>query len=561
MITTAMTLDEALRDVATRHPEREAVVCGEHRFTYAGIVTRAGALAGGLYRLGIRKGDRVASLLGPGWHFVVLFFALARLGAVAVPLNPSLRRRQLVQILRDVQPSALVTGEPDTTELRAIQEAAEGTSLVQHHIVVAGGGSTDLSFDSLLGGEPLDPGSLSPITPDDLAVILYTSGTTGEPKGVMHSHRGLIGPVVASLHLRRMWLRAPSPDRLARMSRLVARYGRRLLQAAGRPQTFLTAIGGHAIAGVEVMLQALLMGDRLILMPRFHPVETLDWIQRERVTVLVAVPLALSVLVRMQDLDRFDLSSLLICGTGSAPCSAELARQVQERFGCAIHIGYGTTEIGGGISATSVEDSPRRQAETVGRAMEGMQVRIVDEQRRPLPPGQVGELACRSESRMLGYYGAPELTREVLSDDGWYFTGDLAVMDEQGFIRIVGRKKDLIIRGGQNIYPAEIEQFLQAHEGIQEAAVVGVPGSTGGERVWAFVVPKEGTKIGEREVLNYCRSALEAYKVPDQVRLVSDLPRSALGKVQKTELRARALGEARPRDDERPASAEEGGRP
>lgn len=201
------------------------------------------------------------------------------------------------------------------------------------------------------------------------------------------------------------------------------------------------------------------------------------------------------------------------------------------------------TEIGGGISATSVEDTAERQAETVGRAMAGMEVRVVDEERRPLPPGQVGELACRGESRMLGYYRAPELTAAAVDSEGWYYTGDLAVIDEQGFIRIVDRKKDLIIRGGEKIYPAEVERFLQGLAGVREAAVVGVPGLAGDERVWAFIVPEEGSSPSPRQVLERCREALEVCKIPDEVRLVADLPRSALGKVQKRELRALAESE------------------
>jgi len=540
MITTSMTLSQALRQEAAAHPEREALVCGSERLTYGELAARVEALAGGLQRLGVGKGDRVAMLLWPGWPFVVLFFALARLGAVAVPLNPQLRRRQLDRVLSDVQPVLVVVEAVGTAEgPEAIGAMAQATTPGCRLVVAGGQSAGGLSFEDLLADSPPEAAPEA-AGPDDLAAILYTSGTTGEPKGVMHSHRGLVAPVVASIRLRRMWLHEPSPAQLARMAGLVARYGLRLLQAAGRPQTFLTAVGGHAIAGIEVMLQALLMGDRLVLMPHFHPTETLRLIERERVTILVAAPMALSVLVRMPGLERYDLTSLLIAGTGSAPCPPDLARQVQARFGCAIHIGYGMTEVGGGISATSVEDPPARQAETVGRPMDGMEVRVVDDERRPLPPGQVGELAVRGASRMLGYYGAPELTREVVDAEGWYYTGDLAVMDEQGFIRIVDRKKDVIIRGGQKIYPAELEQFLEAHPGIREAAVVGVPGVSGDERVWAFVVCKEGAELSTRDVLDYCRGALEAYKVPDQVRFVAELPRSEAGKVRRRELRALA---------------------
>jgi fatty-acyl-CoA synthase len=543
MITANMTLYQALLQEARQHPEREALIVEDVRLTYGQLLARCEALAWGLHRAGLQPGERVASLLPPGWPAVVLLFALARLGAVAVPLNPQFRRRQLEQILAEVEPVFLFTAAPPHTaeDPATIREVAAAVPSLRQVVLVEDGEGTPWS--ELLRHAPPAEWSEGPASPDDLAVILYTSGTTGQPKGVMHSHRGLITPVLASLTLRRMWLHAPSPARLLQMAGLVARYGTRLLQAAGKPQTFLTALGTSAIAGVEVVLQALLMGDRLILMPHFHPVETLRWIQRERVTVLIAVPFALGVLVKMRDLERYDLSSLLICGTGSAPCPPELARQVQERFGCAVHIGFGTTEIGGGISATSIEDSSERQAETVGRPMPGMEVRVVDEQGRPLPPGAVGELVCRSPSRMLGYYRAPELTREVLDPEGWYHTGDLATMDEQGFIRIVGRKKDVIIRGGQNIYPAEIEHFLMSLPGIREAAVVGVPAPAGGEQVWAFIIPEEGATVDAQEVLARCRGALARYQVPEQVRFVSTLPRSALGKVNKVALRAEALQE------------------
>jgi len=285
------------------------------------------------------------------------------------------------------------------------------------------------------------------------------------------------------------------------------------------------------------------MGDKLVIMPRFNPQEALELIEGERVTILVAVPMALSIMVGMKDLDRYDLSSLIIVGTGSAPCPPDLARQIQTRFGCAMHIGFGTTELAGGIAATSLEDSDDLQAETVGQAMPGMEIKIVDDERRELPPGQVGELACRGGSVMMGYWRAPDRTAEVVDEEGGYYTGDLAIIDEQGYLRIVGRKKDMIIRGGQNIYPAEIENYLVAHDKIKEAAVVGVPAPIAGERVWAFVILEEGAGMTAREVLDYCRVGMEVYKIPDRVRFVTDFPRAASGKPQKFNLREVALRE------------------
>jgi acyl-CoA synthetase (AMP-forming)/AMP-acid ligase II len=230
-------------------------------------------------------------------------------------------------------------------------------------------------------------------------------------------------------------------------------------------------------------------------------------------------------------------------GIGAAPCPPSLAKEIQRRFGCAVHIGFGTTETGGGIAATSLADSDERQAATVGRPMPGMEVRIVDERRHPLPVGQVGELACRSDSLMLGYYHAPELTAEVVDADGWYYTGDLALIDEQGYLHIVGRKKDVIIRAGQNIYPVEVEAFLASHPKIREAAVVGVPDPLGGEAAWAFIILKDGAEMTSQEVLDYCRSVLEPYKIPSRVRFLADFPRSDTGKPQKFKLKDEALRE------------------
>ncbi|MGQ9715681.1 MAG: class I adenylate-forming enzyme family protein [Anaerolineae bacterium] len=537
MLNTQMTLFQALDEVATSRPRNLALVCGEERLTYGQLRERVLAAARGLAARGIGKGDRVATLLPPGVPFVVLFFALARLGGVIVPLNPQSRPRLLRHILGDCQPRLLVAEREalprDSLDFLEHPEAAE---FPPDGILWTG------PEVEALWAEPGAPPETD-VAPTDLACILYTSGTTGMPKGTLHTHRSLIAPVVASLRVRRAWLHRPSPKTLPRMALPVPRYGYRLRRAAGRPQVLLTSIGPFAIAGLEVMLQALLMGDALIWHRRFDPRETLQTIQEERVTVFVAVPTALAVLLRVEDLDRYDVSSLLICGTGSAPCPPDLARQVRERFGCAMHIGFGTTELGGGIAVTELDDSDEAQVETVGRPMPGIEVRIVDEENRPLPPGQVGELVCRSEGLMVGYLHAPEETAKVVDAEGWYHTGDLATMDERGYIRIVGRKKDLILRAGQNVYPAEIEAYLVTHPAIREAAVVGVPGELGREEIWAFVLREPGANLTEQEVIAYCREALEAYKIPDEVRFVEDFPRSSLGKPQKFVLQEQAMRE------------------
>lgn len=537
MLNTEMTMPQAIRRVAEAFPEREALVCGGSRFTYGQLLDHVQRLARGFSALGVRAGDRVASLLPPGPEFIFTFFAVAELGAVIVPLNPQLRQRELEHVLIDAEPAVLVAWRPIEPEL--LDRACGGCRVV----LTSKEEGPGLSLDELLLAGETAPLPAATVSPRDLLALLYTSGTTGVPKGTMHTHRSLIAPVAASVKLRELWLRRPNLRTATQMARALARYGRRLLRAAGRPQTFLSTIGWHTISGLEVMLQALLMGDRLVAMPRFHPQEALRLVEEERVTILVAVPMAYQVMLGLHDFDRYDTSSLLICGTGAAPCPPHLAREIQRRFGCAVHIGFGATETAGGIAATSVADSTARQAETVGRPMPGIEIRIVDEQRRELPPGQVGELACRGDNIMLGYYNAPELTAAVVDEDNWYYTGDLAMVDEKGYLRIVGRKKDVIIRGGQNIYPAEIEAFLSAHPKIREAAVVGVPVPVAGESVWAFIRLEEGAQMSAQEVLDYCRTALEPYKIPSQVRFLGEFPRAEIGKPQKMVLRAMAIEE------------------
>jgi acyl-CoA synthetase (AMP-forming)/AMP-acid ligase II len=380
------------------------------------------------------------------------------------------------------------------------------------------------------------------IAPKDLATILYTSGTTGEAKGVMHSHRGLISPVVASMKLREMWMNFfPTLGRLRRWVRVLLRYGARLVRAAGRQQIFLSTMSMHTISGLEAMLQALLMGDRLILHPKFHPVHSLETIEKERVTVLIGVPLSYMMMLRVTGFEEYRLSSLLICATGAAPCPPDLAREIQRRFGCAVHVGFGMTELGGGIAATMLEDSPTLQAETVGKAMPGMDVIVVDEQKHPLPHGEVGELACRTDSMMMGYFGEKSKQETAEIGDGYFYTGDLAVIDKDGYIRIVGRKKDMIIRGGQNIHPARIESELAEMDEIREAAVVGVPDGMGVERVCVYIILEEGRNLTEKDVGAQCRARLEAYEIPERVWFVEDYPRTQTGKPQKFKLRQMAL--------------------
>lgn len=533
MLNSHMTMAKAFMQVAEPHRRQLALTCGELRYTYGALLDRTHRLASGLQSFGINKGDRVAAFLSPGADFACLFFALAEIGGVFVPLNPELRPRSLNQVLQDADPVMIVAEHP-------LEEGSfTHPASLRHIILTAGGGGAiptlnDLAITGNL--EQLPSAHPAGVSPEDLLALLYTSGTTGVPKGTMHSHRSLITPVVASLKIRELWLHRLNLKTIGQTAKALARYKTRLLRAAGRPQTFLSTVGWNTISGIELMLQGLLMGDQIVVMPRFHPRLAMELVQREKVTILVAIPTAFQVMLSLEDFDRYDTSSLLICGTGAMACPPDLARQIQERFSCAVHIGFGATETAGGIAIPSIADSSELQATTVGRPLPGMEVKILDEARRELPAGQVGELVCRGDSIMLGYYGHPDATSDVIDKDGWYSTGDLAKLDAEGYLHIVGRKKDMIIRGGQNIYPAEIEAYLTSHPAIQEAAVVGVPSALSGEQAWAFIILKPGAEMNTQQVLDYCRAELEPYKIPNQVRFVSDFPRTETGKPQKYRL-------------------------
>ncbi len=541
MLNIQMTIGQAIQSVAEEHPDLEVLVSGETRLTHRQLLKRIGSLAGGLAALGIRPSDKVVVLLPPGPEFVFLFFALAKLGAVIVPLNPEIRPRTLGDVLSDAQPQALVTAR--TIEGETLQQARSSL----RHVIYAGDHETGpaaptLTLPALMeSGDPAWPPAS--VSPTDLAVLLYTSGTTGKPKATMHTHRSMLAAVVATIKVRELWMRPSSFRTVVEVARALARYRARLMRSIGRPQTFLSTVGWQTITGLHVMLQGTLMGDRLVVLPHFHPQKALELVQQERVTILVAVPAAFQAMLALPDFDRSDTSSLLVCGTGTAPCPPGLGREIQRRFKCGLYIGFGMTEAAGGVAVSSLADSYEQQAETVGRPLPGVNIRIVDDQRRDLPQGEVGELAIRSEGVMQGYYQAPELTASVIDQDGWYYTGDLVVLDEKGYLRVVGRKTDLIIRGGQNIYPAEIESYLVTHPKIKEAAVVGVPAAIGEESVWAFIRLKEGAEMTALEVLNYCRGVLETYKIPSQVRFLAQFPEAETGKPQKYILRTRAISE------------------
>lgn len=537
LITPDLTLYRALRKVIEEYPERPAVTFGDRTLTYRELGEKIDVLARGLRSLGVGPDDKVAIILPNCLEMVYAFFAPSALGAVIVPLNPVYRQQEFAHILADSEATVVIAEpKPRGNDVQGILQALRPSLPGLRHLILRGEAAAGFIALADLEGdkEPLSPDAVSP---DTLCALVYTSGTTGVPKAVMHSHRSMLsavsqgeGRVKAIMH----------PLNLARM---VRQYGLRLVRSGLKQTVMLSPTPMHVLLGYSQLLYGLLFGFRIVVAERFHPGKVLQLVEQQRVSLLTLAPTQLAALLNSRELEKYDYSSLIYIALGAAPVPPALLRRAREVFRCPVLIGFGATETGGGALVTMASDAEHLQAESVGRLFPGMEAKVVDDERRELPRGETGELAVRLGSTMLGYWKAPELTAQTIDKEGYYYTGDLATMDEAGYVRIVGRKKDMIIRGGQNVYPAEIEHHLMSKPGIQQVAVVGVPDPLAGESVWAFVVPQAGATITSEDVWSYCRGELAPFKVPSQVRIVESLPMTATEKVRKFVLREAAVKE------------------
>lgn len=512
-------------------PRREFLLSRGQRLTRGAAWSAIRALAAGLHALGVRRGERVVTLLPPCPEAVYPLFLPWLLGNVNVPLNPLLREAELRHILTDCEASVVITTgrwrgqdfpalfarlQPELPALRTVIVCdAERSALYPGQLPYAAATRSGAAIScgaATSCGAAIAPGALSP---DDLALLAYTSGTTGQIKGVAHTRR--------------------------RMMALLPRAFGRLFWEPLR--CLLTPFPPFHYAGMFSLVSALLAGGKVVLLDRFDPRAILESIERERVDHLAAAPTLYRWLLQTPAAERYDLRSLRTCTFSTEPCPPELAEGLHRRFGCRVQNIYGTTESMV-IAWTGAHDSWERAATTVGRPAPGVRVRIVDEARQPLPAGATGEIAVQTSQMMTGYYRDPALTAQVLDGAGWFYTGDLGAWDSAGYLRLVDRKKDLIIRGGQNVYPAEVETCLKQLPGVRQVAVVGIPTALAGEAIWAYVEPHPGAALGASEVLAHCRERLAPFKMPAELRFVERLPVTATGKVEKYRLREWARRES-----------------
>ncbi|MDN5749660.1 MAG: acyl--CoA ligase [Pseudonocardia sp.] len=495
----SMTFGEAVEAATGAAGDAWLAADGE-RATLRELVDRADALAARLRGAGVHPGQHVGVLLPNGVRYAEAFLAVVRLGAVVVPLDPQLPDREFDAVARAVPLAATLAERP-----RPLPGAVAGT-------VDAGGWR--------LPGTP-ERGAPARPRRDETAAVFLTSGTTGEPKPVPLTHHQLVRPLVALQRLHAAFFAGSPLQTAARVATVGRRHGTRLLRAAGR-QTWCTATPFRGMAGHQVFAGSLLLGHNLVTARAFHPRRTLELADAHRVNVLACTPAMVELLLRVGDVARYDLSSLLVIGVGGGPAAPDLVERAQRRFGCAVTVGYGSTELGGGVLATRLEDSPHTQTRTVGRPFPGAEVRVVDADGADVPAGRAGELLCRTR------------------DDGpWLATGDLARRDTCGNVEILGRADDLVVRGGQNVHPLEVERAVEELSGVRRCAVVGV-GSPAEQQLWAFVVPEDGHELGPDAVRRHCRTALAPARQPDRVRIVPALPVTEHGEVRRNVLRAQA---------------------
>jgi len=504
------TVAAVLERGVSAHPEREALVGCDARLSWVELDAAADRAAQALAGLGVAPGDRVAASLPNGSEIVVAFLGAMRLGAVWVGINRALAAPEKAFQLRD---SGARVWLADADALRQME--ADGAVLPELRHRLRGGAGGD--WARRLAAAPARPPGVA-IDPFAPAAIAYTGGTTGLPKGAVHSQHNLL-----------------LPGAVARASGTHAEDER---QGVLLPLTILNLM-------VLVPVAAFQVGNTCVCIDRIDPPGLAEWVRRERVTGFHAVPAILHDLLTHPEVEPADLASLTRPEVGGADCPGAFRRLYRERFGRDVSIGYGMTEAPTAVTRAAPGAPPRPGL--CGRALPQVEIQIRDREGRRLPPGEVGEVCVAPApdgpwagvyTPMLGYWRSAEQTRRALRG-GVLHSGDLGLLDEEGVLFLRGREKELILRGGANVYPAEVERVLQEAPGVAACAVVGKPDERLGERVVAFVQPEPGASLSTAALLERCRHALARYKVPEDIHLLDALPRTPMGKVRKPELRRR----------------------
>lgn len=515
---TSWSLAPLVEQRAQEHPTRVLVTNGERTWTYQQVDTDASSLAAAFSELGLGTGDRIAVNLPNGVEWIIATLAAAKLGAVVVPVSPQLSMHELRYQLRHAEASAVVTIEKwDGVDfLQRFEELLGDLPDLQYVVTV---GDEDLWYDDRIfqfedlvlsgAGRPVPRPAVYDETAD--LAVMYTSGTMGKPKGVPLSHRALVENAVRVAELLEI-----SPD-----------------------DRVLGAVPFFAIFGFGVMLGTMARGATIVLQPSFDPARALALIADAKVTVLHGVPTQYHLLMREEAFNPSRLTSLRAGVIAGSSVDEALVRRV--RRWCDVLVAYGLTETGPVVTITRFADNDDRRLSTVGCALPGVEIMAMDLMTGALHgPEAVGEIAVRGSNLMRGYLRMPAETTKVMTPDGFFLTGDLGIIDEDGYVKIVGRRQETISRGGMQLYPRELEDRLRAHPAVDDVCVIGVPHDVMGELVCACIVPVEGAVITGSEIKRFAQETMAADKVPDFVRFFDVFPMTGSGKVRRREL-ARAI--------------------
>ncbi|MEO5609069.1 MAG: long-chain fatty acid--CoA ligase [Ornithinibacter sp.] len=492
-------LATTLTTTATEHPEQDALRVNGQGITYAQLHAMAAKVAGTLRANGIEPGDRVAIILPNVPSFPVVYWGILLAGGIVVPMNPLLKSGEIDFFFTN-SGAKIAFVWPDFAAEAVKGAANSGTRVVQ---------TGAMGPEDFEGGEPIsEPHERAD---DDTAVILYTSGTTGRPKGAELTH--------SNIHLNA--LRSAS-----------------VIQHITPDDIIMGCLPLFHVFGLVVGLNAAtIAGAPLALIPRFDPAAAIEVIEKERVTIMQGVPTMYAAILNHPQSDGMDASSLRVCASGGSAMPLEVMKSFEDKFGCIILEGYGLSETSP-VASFNMPDRERKPG-TIGVPIPGCEMRCVDLDGNEVPVGEVGEIAIRGDNVMKGYWHNPEATAEAIPD-GWFRSGDLATMDDEGYFTIVDRKKDLILRGGMNVYPREVEEVVYTHPDVLEVAVVGIPDELLGEQVGAAVALREGATATPEDIIAFTKERIAAYKYPRKIWVVEALPKGPTGKILRREVHAPA---------------------
>jgi long-chain acyl-CoA synthetase len=492
-----MPLDQILSKSAENFGEKAAIVWNDKEYSFKDLDSMSNKFAHALLEKGLTKGDRVCIFMQNSPEFVVSHFGIIKAGCITVPLNVMYRKRELVHMVNDSGATVMVTSEGNLpyvlevrNDLKSLREIIVTSSNVPEGC---------LSFYRLLENgvdKPTDVRNAD----DDVAVICYTSGTTGSAKGAMITHSNFISNIST---LSQLW-ELTDRDKL------------------------MMALPMFHVHGLGIAVHGMVYcGYTMVLLERFDAKKVMEGIEKYKCTVFMGVPTMYIKLLELDDC-KYDLSSMRLWTVGSAPMPVDAMEKFKERYGFELLERYGMTETAVVIASNPLKG--KRKPGSVGLPIPGVEVKIVDDEDNPLPVNEVGEIVVRGPNVMKGYWNRPQETEEAFRN-GWFHTGDLGKIDEEGYLHIVGRKKEMIISGGFKVFPREVEEVLHTHPKVKEVAVVGIPDPVRGESVKAYIVLKDGTTATEKELDEYCRNNLAAFKVPRIYEFVSSIPRTPSGKI------------------------------